>query len=93
MQAFNKARRMETRERLSDHMVTYKDWQKLLGGVKVTANVVTVVTVTSVITVLITVSDVYALQIYASIEASCVYCTQQCKIHLMYQHHSRYATS
>lgn len=33
--AFNKARRMETRERLNDHMVTYKDWQKILDCVKV----------------------------------------------------------
>jgi hypothetical protein len=46
LQAFNKARRMETRERLSDHMVTYKDWQKLLGGVKVKLFVVTVIAVT-----------------------------------------------
>lgn len=34
-QAFNKARRMETRERLNDHMVTYKDWQRILEAVKV----------------------------------------------------------
>lgn len=34
-QAFNKARRMETRERLNDHMVTYKDWQRILETVKV----------------------------------------------------------
>jgi hypothetical protein len=48
MQAFNKARRMETRERLSDHMVTYKDWQKLLGGVKVPSSLVTAVAVTAI---------------------------------------------
>eukprot|EP00752_Nemacystus_decipiens_P001585 g1546.t1 len=33
--AFNKARRMETRERLNDHMVTYKDWQRILEAVKI----------------------------------------------------------
>ena len=35
LQAFNKARRMETRERLNDHMVTYKDWQRILECIKV----------------------------------------------------------
>ncbi|CAM9111146.1 unnamed protein product [Choristocarpus tenellus] len=35
VEAFNKARRMETRERLDDHMVTYKEWQKVLEGVKI----------------------------------------------------------
>ncbi|CAM9293643.1 unnamed protein product [Pylaiella littoralis] len=35
VEAFNKARRMETRERLNDHMVTYKDWQKILDTVKI----------------------------------------------------------
>lgn len=38
-QAFNKARRMETRERLNDHMVTYKDWQKILETIKVCVRV------------------------------------------------------
>ncbi|CBN79697.1 hypothetical protein Esi_0388_0005 [Ectocarpus siliculosus] len=35
VEAFNKARRMETRERLNDHMVTYKDWQRILETVKI----------------------------------------------------------
>ncbi|KAG5176578.1 hypothetical protein JKP88DRAFT_269211 [Tribonema minus] len=35
VEAFAKARRKETRERLDAHMVTYRDWQKLLGGVKI----------------------------------------------------------
>ncbi|CAM9316858.1 unnamed protein product [Chrysoparadoxa australica] len=33
--AFDKARRMETKERLLSHMVTYRDWQKILTCVKI----------------------------------------------------------
>jgi CRP-like cAMP-binding protein len=33
--AFDKARKMETRDRIAAHLVTYRDWQKLLGGIKI----------------------------------------------------------